>query len=167
MLQFFKNRRVLFACCLWFVGIVAMCAYKSSNWKRVLLVCLLLFPLLLGVAYVTNMDIEVYRNHSGGVAFAVKYGSPPAPAAVRDFVVDSHLEAQTPKPADDNDPTCQVCLTNIVDTAVVPCGHLFCSECLRDQHRQTDNKKCPSCRGEIQFGRPIVLTTGNKSAPVS
>ncbi len=45
---------------------------------------------------------------------------------------------------------CQVCLTNSIDTALIPCGHTVCSNCAR--HLQQG--RCPFCRN---VGRPLRI----------
>ena len=43
--------------------------------------------------------------------------------------------------------TCSVCLELITDAAVTPCGHIFCSTCMKAlQNRQIN---CPMCRSKI------------------
>jgi len=43
--------------------------------------------------------------------------------------------------------TCSVCLEKITDAAVTPCGHIFCSTCMKEL--QTRQIKCPMCRSKI------------------
>ena len=43
--------------------------------------------------------------------------------------------------------TCSVCLETITDAAVTPCGHIFCSVCMKEL--QTRQIKCPMCRSRI------------------
>ena len=55
--------------------------------------------------------------------------------------------------------TCSVCLEDISDAAVTPCGHIFCTECLKQlQVRQI---KCPMCRAKI----PNFLKLSKKNTP--
>jgi hypothetical protein len=39
---------------------------------------------------------------------------------------------------------CTICMVNKVDCAIIPCGHLYCSQCLHGLD------KCPYCRNEIK-----------------
>lgn len=43
--------------------------------------------------------------------------------------------------------TCSVCLETITNAAVTPCGHIFCSTCMKEL--QTRRIKCPMCRSKI------------------
>lgn len=43
--------------------------------------------------------------------------------------------------------TCSVCLETITDAAVTPCGHIFCSTCMKELHKRRIN--CPMCRSKI------------------
>lgn len=45
-------------------------------------------------------------------------------------------------------PYCQICMTSIIDTVVIPCGHTFCNDCL-DKNEDIEIKKCFICREEI------------------
>jgi len=42
---------------------------------------------------------------------------------------------------------CSVCLETISDAAVTPCGHIFCSTCMKELHKR--QIKCPMCRSKI------------------
>ena len=41
---------------------------------------------------------------------------------------------------------CVVCLVNVVDRVLVPCGHSYCSTCVK---RLVDGSSCPVCRHDI------------------
>jgi hypothetical protein len=43
------------------------------------------------------------------------------------------------------EPTCTVCLTDVITHAVVPCGHTFCTQCVRRMATQ-----CYVCRGQAR-----------------
>ncbi|KAI0675587.1 hypothetical protein C8Q78DRAFT_963034 [Trametes maxima] len=47
-------------------------------------------------------------------------------------------------------PTCVVCLDTLKDPAVLPCGHVFCFECVvrlvRSVTPYTTNHHCPTCK---------------------
>lgn len=45
-------------------------------------------------------------------------------------------------------PYCQICMTSIVDTVIIPCGHTFCNDCL-GKNEDVEIKKCFICREEI------------------
>lgn len=62
------------------------------------------------------------------------------------------LGRRTDRPADEvaapGEPTCSVCLTNVPNTLLVPCGHAcFCGKCA-GEFLGRDNK-CPICRGPV------------------
>tara|TARA_B100001093_G_scaffold519092_1_gene606424 strand:+ start:2018 stop:2881 length:864 start_codon:yes stop_codon:yes gene_type:complete len=48
---------------------------------------------------------------------------------------------------------CSICINNKLDKVLIPCGHTFCSECLKknDLHIRINNRKpcCPICRKDI------------------
>jgi hypothetical protein len=46
---------------------------------------------------------------------------------------------------DKQEPLCPICLTDTVATVLVPCGHTFCSNCIKKQ-----NTTCYMCRGTIR-----------------
>lgn len=46
---------------------------------------------------------------------------------------------------DNNCPQCIICLTDPISTAIVPCGHTFCNNCVKKQ-----NTTCYVCRGMIR-----------------
>lgn len=46
---------------------------------------------------------------------------------------------------------CSICMDNICDNILLPCGHLFCSTCL-DQFKQ-----CPTCRIHILSKRKLYI----------
>jgi hypothetical protein len=52
-----------------------------------------------------------------------------------------------------HDPMCAICLTEPVSTAIVPCGHTFCSSCIKKQ-----NTTCYMCRGTIRERIKLFFT---------
>lgn len=46
---------------------------------------------------------------------------------------------------------CSICMDNVCDNILLPCGHLFCSTCL-DQFKQ-----CPTCRIHILSKRKLYI----------
>lgn len=52
-----------------------------------------------------------------------------------------------------NDPQCAICLTDPVTTAIVPCGHTFCGNCIKKQ-----NTTCYICRGAIRERIKLFFT---------
>jgi hypothetical protein len=56
----------------------------------------------------------------------------------------------------DNDTTsmCPVCLEKAVDTAIIPCGHTFCSACIGRDMRYA----CPVCRSHISKKQKIFFS---------
>jgi hypothetical protein len=51
------------------------------------------------------------------------------------------------------DPQCAICLTDPVATAIVPCGHTFCGNCIKKQ-----NINCYICRGTIRERIKLYFT---------
>lgn len=52
-----------------------------------------------------------------------------------------------------HDPQCAICLTDPVTTAIVPCGHTFCGNCVKKQ-----NTTCYICRGTIRERIKLFFT---------
>jgi hypothetical protein len=52
-----------------------------------------------------------------------------------------------------HDPQCAICLTDPVTTAIVPCGHTFCGNCVKKQ-----NTSCYICRGTIRERIKLYFT---------
>jgi hypothetical protein len=48
---------------------------------------------------------------------------------------------------------CKICYMNKINITLIPCGHLFCSEC--DKRRT--KKECPICRKEVKDSQAIFL----------
>lgn len=55
--------------------------------------------------------------------------------------------------SDLQDPQCSICLTDPVITAIVPCGHTFCGNCIKKQ-----NTSCYICRGVIRERIKLYFT---------
>lgn len=51
------------------------------------------------------------------------------------------------------DPQCAICLTDPITTAIVPCGHTFCGNCIKKQ-----NTTCYICRGTIRERIKLFFT---------
>ncbi|CDK27829.1 unnamed protein product [Kuraishia capsulata CBS 1993] len=54
------------------------------------------------------------------------------------------------------DVTCPICLSEIDDAVVTPCGHLFCTDCLyqalpSSKGRNRDSGICPLCRKMVKL----------------
>lgn len=52
-----------------------------------------------------------------------------------------------------NEPVCPICITDSVSTAIVPCGHTFCSSCARRMAME-----CGVCRGRIRERMKLYFT---------
>jgi hypothetical protein len=55
---------------------------------------------------------------------------------------------------------CTICFTAAVNSAVVPCGHAFCAECLKthsDAGSRFQSSKCPTCRGKVESTIKLFL----------
>ena len=48
---------------------------------------------------------------------------------------------------------CSICLTNIVDTFYIPCGHTICSDC----DKPDTHKKCHICRANVQSVKKLYF----------
>lgn len=55
------------------------------------------------------------------------------------------ISLQSNLKSESHDPQCAICLTDPVCTAIVPCGHTFCGNCIKKQ-----NTTCYICRGTIR-----------------
>ena len=55
--------------------------------------------------------------------------------------------------SESQDPMCAICLTESVSTAIVPCGHTFCTSCIKKQ-----NTTCYMCRGTIRERIKLFFT---------
>ena len=49
-------------------------------------------------------------------------------------------------------PYCNICMTNIVDVFIIPCGHTICSECLKKSE-----KKCFVCRCTVEQTKKLYI----------
>jgi hypothetical protein len=52
-----------------------------------------------------------------------------------------------------HDPQCAICLNDPITTAIVPCGHTFCGNCIKKQ-----NTTCYICRGTIRERIKLFFT---------
>jgi hypothetical protein len=52
-----------------------------------------------------------------------------------------------------SEPTCPICLADPIATAIVPCGHTFCSTCARRMAME-----CGVCRGKIRDRLKLFIT---------
>ena len=55
--------------------------------------------------------------------------------------------------SESQDPMCAICLTEPVSSAIVPCGHTFCTSCIKKQ-----NTTCYMCRGTIRERIKLFFT---------
>lgn len=59
---------------------------------------------------------------------------------------------------DDNQQLCIICIENVRNFAVFPCGHLhFCRLCVENLFRSRTNVKCPVCNIHIENYRRIYV----------
>jgi hypothetical protein len=54
---------------------------------------------------------------------------------------------------ENHESSCAICLTDPVSTAIVPCGHTFCGNCVKKQ-----NTTCYICRGTIRERIKLFFT---------
>lgn len=52
---------------------------------------------------------------------------------------------------------CILCLTNMTDPSCLPCGHIFCWECITDWTKE--NPECPLCRQKCYPQQVLALRT--------
>ncbi|KIK56428.1 hypothetical protein GYMLUDRAFT_76156 [Collybiopsis luxurians FD-317 M1] len=56
---------------------------------------------------------------------------------------------------------CTICISNLSDPVCIPCGHLYCSQCLSDYISSSSedgyNSACPTCRAPFSFGSLTCL----------
>ncbi|KAL4475543.1 hypothetical protein ABPG72_009232 [Tetrahymena utriculariae] len=64
-----------------------------------------------------------------------------------------HQEAAEQKQAnmDDCNKECIICMTDLIDTVIMPCKHMcICVECAKTFQQKKSNRLCPVCRKEIE-----------------
>ncbi|EAS05116.3 RING zinc finger protein, putative (macronuclear) [Tetrahymena thermophila SB210] len=64
-----------------------------------------------------------------------------------------HGEAAEQKQAnmDDCNKECIICMTDLIDTVIMPCKHMcICVECAKTFQQKKSNRLCPVCRKEIE-----------------
>ncbi len=64
------------------------------------------------------------------------------------------LEASTPL---DESTECQVCMARAKDTALVPCGHVLCAECVTRSNDARLVEECPVCRETVQSTMRVYI----------
>jgi hypothetical protein len=52
-----------------------------------------------------------------------------------------------------SEPTCPICLADPISTAIIPCGHTFCTNCSRRM-----SMECGICRGKIRDRLKLFMT---------
>lgn len=83
----------------------------------------------------------------------------PPVAAVKKSVLDLQGDARQ---AEDNEPSCCVCMDNVSDILFHPCRHLCCCiDCARSMvlidYDRGDNIKCPKCRKMVSGAERVYL----------
>lgn len=79
-------------------------------------------------------DLEIRASFSNGKCMAMKK-----------LLQDTNAEKF-------NSFLCSICMDNMVDTFIDPCGHVFCEHCLV---KTIDKTHCPGCRTTIAHPRRI------------
>ena len=64
------------------------------------------------------------------------------------------LEASTPL---DESTECQVCMARAKDTALVPCGHVLCADCVTRANDARLVEECPVCRETVQSTMRVYI----------
>ena len=64
------------------------------------------------------------------------------------------LEASTPL---DESTECQVCMARAKDTALVPCGHVLCAQCVTRANEERIVEECPVCRETVQSTMRVYI----------
>lgn len=65
-----------------------------------------------------------------------------------------------------SDFSCAICLSLLKDAIMTPCGHLFCSECLRSWVQSIFPEiMCPKCRSLFKMEETIRSYNGTSSKP--
>ena len=64
------------------------------------------------------------------------------------------LEASTPL---DESTECQVCMARAKDTALVPCGHVLCADCVTRANEERIVEECPVCRETVQSTMRVYI----------
>ncbi|KAJ6619934.1 hypothetical protein B0H10DRAFT_2364106 [Mycena sp. CBHHK59/15] len=58
--------------------------------------------------------------------------------------------------------SCGICLSKLKDPVSIPCGHVYCTECLTGHVSATSldgfTSTCPTCRETFNMGKPPKLT---------
>ena len=56
---------------------------------------------------------------------------------------------------EESDDSCSICLDNINNGSVTKCGHIFCTECIKNSLKY--KKKCPMCKKELEFNEVFLI----------
>ncbi|KAJ7224099.1 hypothetical protein GGX14DRAFT_424222, partial [Mycena pura] len=63
--------------------------------------------------------------------------------------------------------SCSICLSKLKDPVSIPCGHVYCTDCLTNHVTATSSdgftSTCPSCRESFNMVRPEVRTAPSLS----
>ena len=57
----------------------------------------------------------------------------------------------------DESTECQVCMARAKDTALVPCGHVLCAECVTRANEERIVEECPVCRETVQSTMRVYI----------
>ena len=52
---------------------------------------------------------------------------------------------------------CQVCMARAKDTALVPCGHVLCADCVTRANEERIVEECPVCRETVQSTMRVYI----------
>ena len=57
----------------------------------------------------------------------------------------------------DESTECQVCMARAKDTALVPCGHVLCADCVTRANEERIVEECPVCRETVQSTMRVYI----------
>ena len=57
----------------------------------------------------------------------------------------------------DESTECQVCMARAKDTALVPCGHVLCADCVKRANEERIVEECPVCRETVQSTMRVYI----------
>eukprot|EP00927_Polykrikos_kofoidii_P015234 TRINITY_DN16763_c0_g1_i1.p1 TRINITY_DN16763_c0_g1~~TRINITY_DN16763_c0_g1_i1.p1 ORF type:complete len:414 (+),score=49.71 TRINITY_DN16763_c0_g1_i1:51-1292(+) len=96
----------------------------------------------------------VFGGDGAGAAFLVQHGAAEVTEDDLASLASQPSLARASTSEVKRDSTCPCCLGGFWHPVKTPCGHAFCSECVRTWLDNSANKTCPMCRAELGVWRP-------------